>query len=290
MKKVSSILGKHRHWLSRSPVVVAQELEFLDEDLASDSLLGFDNVSDSLGMLAVHYGIQGEVAIFDGDETGWENVARSMMYRYWALMLKARSFSNTRFLQGIKTVPDLSNHLSHAACLLAAFMAADRRDLASSTADVLAGMLSVPGAVDARFMKARHFEPFMLWLYSVYSQQGAVAQIESMNLGIYQSVIDNWNDEQQLAVVLEELGRYHLANAQDNGGAWKPEFKSPPFDLLLVEVGAIYRARQQLGLPSPTVTNPLLYVGTAASRHLVFSPDELVVRVESAYRRFFGGT
>jgi len=109
-----------------------------------------------------------------------------------------------------------------------------------------------------------------------------------MNLGIYQSVIDNWAEEQQLAVVLEELGRYHLANAEDNGGAWKPEFKSPPFDVLLVEVGAIYRVRQQLGLPLPTVTDPLLCVGAAASRHLVFSPDELVVRVESAYRRFFG--
>jgi len=288
LKKLSRILEQHRHWLSRSPVMVAQELEFLDEDLASDSLLGFDNVSDSLGMLAVHYGIRGEVAIFDGDETGWEDVARSMMYRYWALMLRAKSFSNTRFLHGIKTVPDLSNHLSHAACLLAAFMAADRRDLASSTADVLAGMLSVPGAVDARFLKGRHFEPFMLWLYSVYSQEEAAAQIGSMNLGVYQSVIDNWADEQQLAVALAELGRYHLANAEDNGGAWKPEFKSPPFDVLLVEVGAIYRVRQQLGLSAPTVTTPLFSMGTSALSHLVFSPDEVVVRVETAYRSFFG--
>lgn len=287
LKKVNGILEKHRHWLSRSGAMVTQELEFLDEDLASDSLAGLDNVSDSLGMLAVYHGIQGEVAIMGADETGWGEVARSMLYRYWALMLRAKSFSNTRFLQGVKTVPNLTNHLSHAACLLAAFMAADRRDLASSTADVLTGMLSVRGAVDAGHLKGRHFEPFMLWLYAVYSEGDAAAQLGSMSLGVYQKVIDSWADEQQLAEALEEVAQYHLANAEDKGGAWDPEFKSPPFDMLLLEVSAIYRVRQQIGLPSPAVTNPLLSVASVALSHLVFCSDEVIIKVETAYRNFF---
>lgn len=285
MKKLNLIIEEHRHGLSRYPAMVAQELEFLDEDLASESLVGLDNVSDSLGILATCHGVQGEVAIMDGDITGWEGVARSVMYRYWALRLRARSFSNTRFLQGVQTVPNLTNHLSRAACVLAAFIAADRRDLASSTADVLAGMLSVQGAVDASYLKGRCFEPFMLWLYRVYSHGEAVAPIES--LGIYQKVIDNWGDELQLAEVLKEIGHYHLANSEDDGGARYPEFKNPPFDLLVLEVAAIYRVRQQSGVPLPPATDPLLAVATAALDKLVFCPDALVVRVEAAYRSFF---
>lgn len=265
--------------------MVAQELEFLDEDLASDSLVGLGNVSDSLGILATCHGVQGEVAIMGGDYAGWEDVSRSVMYRHWALMLRAKSFSNTRFLQGVQTVPNLTNHLSRAACLLAAFIAADRRDLASSTADVLAGMLSVQGAVDASYLRGRCFEPFMLWLYRIYSDGEALAPIGS--LGLYQKVIDNWGDELQLAEVLMEMGHYHLANSEDNGGARDPEFKSPPFDLLMLEVSAIYRVRRQLGLPLPPATDPLLFFATAALDNLVFCPDALVVRVEAAYRSFF---
>ena len=287
MKTVNGILEKHRNWLSRSAAMVTQELEFLEEDLACGSLVGLDNVSDSLGMLAVYHGVRGEVAIMDADLTGWKEVARSMMYRYWALMLRSKSFSKTHFLQGIKTVPNLTNYLSTAACLLAAFMAVDRRDLASSTADILAGMLSVRGAVDDGYLKKRRFEPFMLWLYSIYSEERLDAEVELMNLGVYQKIIDSWADEQLLVDALEEIGRYHLANAEDNGGTWDPEFKSPPFDLLLLEVSAIYKVREQIGLPLPEVASSLLSIGVAGFNNLVFFPDEVVVKVEAAYRNFF---
>ena len=63
MKKIQGILEQHRHWLSQSDGMVAQELEYLEEDLACDSLEGLGNVSDSLGILAVCHGIQGEVSI-----------------------------------------------------------------------------------------------------------------------------------------------------------------------------------------------------------------------------------
>ncbi|ALI08790.1 MULTISPECIES: hypothetical protein [Pseudomonas] len=288
MKKINSLLELHRRWLSQSEGMEAQELDYIDEDLASDSLGGLDNVADSLGMLATYYGIQGEVAISDRDASGWEHVSRSMMYRYWALMLKAKAFSKTSFLQGIKTVPNLTNQLSIAGCLLAGFIVADRRDLAASVADVLAGMLTINGAVDSSYLKQRRFEPFMLWLYSVYSQKNTLPEIKSMDLGIYQNVIDEWTNEQGLAHALEELCRYHLSNADDTGGAWDPEFKYAPFDLLPLEIHAIFQVRQQLGLTAPTVSSPLLSAETAALENLVIISDQLAVRVETAYESFFG--
>ncbi|BBP54959.1 hypothetical protein PHLH3_45850 [Pseudomonas sp. St386] len=244
MDEINVRLHQPRRWLSQSEGLMAQELDFIDEDLASDSLNGLDNVADSLGMLATYCGIRGEVAISDGEASGWEQVSRSMMYRYWALMLKAKAFSKTSFLQGLKPVPNLTNQLSIAGCLLAGLIVADRRDLAASVADVLAGMLTINGAVDSSYLKQRRFEPFMLWLYSVYSQGDTLSDFESMDLGIYQKVIDEWTNEQGLAHALEELCQYHLSNAEDNGGAWDPEFKYAPFDLLPLEIHAIFQVRQ----------------------------------------------
>ncbi|WCE05589.1 hypothetical protein [Pseudoxanthomonas sp. JBR18] len=288
MKRIEEILERHRHWLSQSGGMIAQELEYLEEDLACDSLEGLNNVSDSLGMLAVFHGIQGEVAICAGDISGWEEVSRALTYRYWALMLRAKAFSKTRFLHGIKKVSNLTNQLSNSGCLLAGFIAADRHDLAESVADVLVGMLTVDGVVDSGYLKKRRFEPFMLWLYSIYSGGTAPIPIDSMNLGIYQKVVESWADEQKIVGVLEELCQYHLANSEDKGGAWDPEFKDPPFDLLPLEVVAIFKVRQQIGLMSPAVTSPLLSVETAAVDNLIFKPDDIAVKVEAAYRNFFG--
>lgn len=287
MKKVESILKQHQHWLSQSDRMAAQELEYLEEDLSCDSLEGLANVSDSLGILAACHGIQGEVAICGGDTFGWEEVSRAMLYRYWGLMLRAKGFSKTSFLQGIRSVPNLTNQLSSAGCLLAGFIAADRHDLAESVADVLFGMLTIDGAIDSGYLKDRRFEPFMLWLYSIYSGGTAPVLIESMNLGIYQKVIDNWTDEQRLVGVLEEVCQYHLTNSEDKGGAWDPEFKNPPFDLLPLEIIAIFKVRQQIGLISPAVTSPLLSVETAALENLNFKPDDITMKVEAAYKKFF---
>ncbi|MGN8344184.1 hypothetical protein ACLEJQ_11310 [Pseudomonas sp. SMV71] len=288
MKKINTLLEQHRRWLSQSDGMIAQELDYLDEDLASESLSGLDNVADSLGLLATYHGIRGEVAINDRDISGWEDVSRSVMYRYWALMLKAKAFSKTSFLQGLKTVPNLTNQMSIAGCLLAGFIAVDRKELAASVADVLAGLLTVNGAVDPGYLKQRRFEPFVLWLYSLYSGESALAQITSMELGVYQQVVDSWTNEQALAGALEALCQYHLSNVEDRGGAWDPEFKHAPFDLLPLEIRAISQVRQQLGLPSPDISSPLLSVGTAELENLVIVSDQVTGRVETAYKNFFG--
>ncbi|WP_233631250.1 MULTISPECIES: hypothetical protein [unclassified Pseudomonas] len=288
MKKMERILEQQRHWLSQSAGMVAQELEHLEEDLACESLEGLSNVCDSLGILSVCNGIQGEVSIRAGDTSGWEDVSRAMMYRYWVLILRAKIFSNTSFLQNIRSAPNLTSQLSNAGCLLAGFIAADRHDLAESVANVLVGMISVDGAVDPDYLKERRFEPFMLWLYSVYSGESAPALIESMDLGVYKQVIDSWVDEQKLAGVLDAVCQYHLANSEDKGGAWDPEFKNPPFDLLPVEIFAIFKVRQQCGLKSPAVANPLLSAEVAAFENLAFKPDDISLMTETAYKNFFG--
>lgn len=220
MNSLRSILSQHRQWLFQAEGMVARELDYIDEDLAEGSLGGLANVSDSLGMLATYHGIQGEVAICSGDASGWRAVSIALVYRYWALKLKAHGFSATHFLGSLNKGPNLTNQLSNAGCLLAAFIAADRRDLAGSVAEMLAGMLRVERAIDAHYLKRRQFEPFMLWLYGRYLAQ-ATARVGS-ELGVYQQVIDCWVDEQGLGEALREVSQYHLANMDDQGGDWDP--------------------------------------------------------------------
>lgn len=287
MREIEKIVGKHRCWLSQSDDMVARELKYLDEDLANESLAGLNNVPDSLEILAVYHGKQGEVSVFSNDPSGWVDISRAIIYRYWALILRAKIFSKTRFLQNIRHSPNLTNQLSGAGCLLAGFIAADRQDLAEPVADIIEGMYSVKGAVNPEYLKGRRFEPFMLWLYSAYVGRNVISLGKDMDLGVYQKLIDAWVDEQKLSSALVEVCQYHLDNSEDKGGR-DPEFKSPPFDLLPLEMSAVFRVLKKSGFPLPVVASPLLSVGLAALENLIFKSDEVTQKVEAAYIKFFG--
>jgi hypothetical protein len=288
MTAIEKMFEQHRGWLSQSESMVAKEAEYLKEDLSTNTLSALDNVSDSLSMLATYYGIKGVVSVNDGVFSGWDDVSRSIIYRYWALKIRAKSFSKTAFLCGVKTIPNLTNQMGNAGCLLAAFVAADRDDMASPVADVLLGMLTIKGAVDSGYLRQRIFEPFMMWLYSVYSGESVSSEIESVNLGVYQRVIESWDKADDLSFALEELCEYHLSNANDTGRSWDPEFKNPPFDLLPLEIQAIRVVRKKLGFVMPSTNHPLLSLETSSAEHLSIIPDDLSLEVESAYNDLFG--
>lgn len=288
MKKINNIFERHKDWLPRSEKIIAQELEYINEDLASNTLAGLDNVSDSLGLLATCYGINGIVSIGDDVTSGWRDVSKSLMYRYWALRLRSKSFSKTNFLQGVKNIPNLTNQMSNAGCLLAGFIAMDRNDFAAPIANILLGMLTVKGAVDPNYLKQRKFEPFIFWLYSLYAGKDVPAEVETENLGVYQRVVDFWSDASEVALAINDLCEYHLSNSEDNGGKWDPEFKNAPFDLLPLEIQAIYLVRKKLGLEILKPNNPLMSVATAATENLTIVHDEITLKVETVYAGFFG--
>ncbi len=288
MSAISKIIVQHRDWLVRSESRIGREFNYLKEDLADGSLNALDNVSDSLGRLATYYGIKGILAVNDGVHSDWNDISKSINYRYWALIIRARSFTKTAFLRGVKHVPNLTNHLGNTGCLLATFIVVDRDEIASQLADLLLGMLTIKGVVDSDCLKHRKLEPFMLWLYSVYSGKAFASEIEFVNLGVYQMVIEYWDKPDDLSLALIELCEYHLANTDDTGGSWDPEFKYAPFDLVPVEIQAIYVVREKCGLPVPSPNHPLLSLKTSSVKHLSISSDDLSFEVESAYKNFFG--
>ncbi len=288
MTDIQKMLELHRAWLRPDAEEFARGVhEDLRRQLAEDSLNGFDFASDLLGILATHHGIRGLVAVDDGVETGWTDLANAMLCRYWALRLLARSFSKKYFLRGVQYIPNLTNQMGNAGCLLAGFIATERNDLAAAVADILLGMVTVDGAVDAAFLRRRRFEPFMLWLYSKYSGDDDFADFGARDPGVYQRLIDGWGNADELAPALAEACAYHLSNNDDTGGARDPEFKNAPFDLLPLEIRAIATVRRKQGLQTPAIDHPLLSAPIAAVENLQLAGDEVVAAVERAYRRYF---
>ncbi|HAT42690.1 MAG TPA: hypothetical protein DCS87_13335 [Rheinheimera sp.] len=289
MTAFKKIIQHHRDWLVKSESRIPIEFNYLKEDLSDGTLSALDNVSDSLGRLATYFGIKGILAVNDDVQSGWEDISKSLNYRYWALKIRAKSFSKTAFLGGIKAIPNLTNQIGNAGCLLAAFVAMDRDDLAAPVADVLLGMLTIKGAVNSDHLRLRNFEPFMIWLYSVYSGENVNSEIVFSDLGVYQRVIDSWDKSDELSFALDSLCEYHVSNATDAGGRRDPEFKNPPFDLLPLEINAISVVRKKLGLEMPYVNHPLLSLKTSSADQIFINSDDLSDEVEIAYNRLFGG-
>ncbi|WP_439850327.1 hypothetical protein ACTACG_21565 [Pseudomonas syringae] len=287
MKNLKKTIDAHRQWIFKSSDLVTEEVKYIHEDIESNSLVGFNNMADSLGIIASYYGNKGEVAIYDEDDSGWQDISKSVIYRYWALKLKVKYFSNTQFLKNVKPLPNLTNQMSNTACLLATFISTDQRDLSSNVADILTDMITIKGAIDQSYLEDRRFEPFMLWLNSIYAGINAPPQVTNSDFGVYQEVVNNWGNEQALSPALEAICVYHLANSEDKGRQWNPEFKKSPFDLLPFELSAIYQVRQKAGLETPTVMHDLLSIEKTGLEKLNFTSDDILEKVSAAYEDFF---
>ena len=287
MKKIQKLYKKHNEWLSNSQNIPAREQEYLDKYLYDNNMNSLQHVADSLGFLASFYGKKGLVAINDGISSGWEDASKAIHYRYWALKIFCKTYSKTLFLKSLTGGPNLTNEMSIAGNLLACFIAIGKDDMASFTFDLLVQMVSVKGVIDEKHLQARRFEFFILWLYSISHNIRLPHNVKFSALGVYQEVINCWECEKGLESALMGLCNYHLANMVDYGGNWDPEFKKSPFDLLPLEIRAIYVVREKMGLSTPNIAHPLLNTPAASVENLTIVPDQLINQVESVFNSFF---
>lgn len=288
MPSYDKILRDHRVWIAESQGEVEQELEFLYEDFSSITINAFNNISHSMGRLANFYGIKGVVSASDGSLLAGNDISRSLVYRYWKIRVRAKAYSQTRFLGRVGGVINLTHLIIDAGCLLAACIAADRDEMAFEVADTLAKMLSIDGVANSKFVSQRTFEPFMIWLYSLYSGKKLLPDDRFTNLGVYQEVIDSWESQDMLPSLLDDLCEYHLKNNYDTGKGRKPEFDIPPFDLLFFEILAINLVREKSGFAALKPSSPHYTFTDSIAGKLSLEPDELILELESVYNDFFG--
>jgi hypothetical protein len=113
--------------------------------------------------------------------------------------------------------------------------------------------------------------------------------VHEHDLGAYAGILSNWDIPEALAEPLVTACDYHCENLRERNDNLA-EFDEPPFDLYPVEILAIYKVREGLGLETPKIDHPLMSTPLAslASRDVTPIDDPIIRRVERLYNNFFG--
>jgi len=105
-------------------------------------------------------------------------------------------------------------------------------------------------------------------------------EVSDLELGVYKSVFDQWDDQAGLQQALLGAANYHVANLRDKSNEDIAEFTHPPVDIFPAELIAIQRVRETLRLETPPIDHPLMKTPFAnPPKDLHPEPDELLNQV-----------
>lgn len=294
----SKLIDKHvkycRDWLSRNGDFAksrgeARIAKFLSQgDFAAAILL-----PSALKTLSLFYGMQGTLALHDGNDNGWIVVDRSVTYSYWYVMLAAEvTFKRLQQGERADSVAPLYHELPVAASLFCFATVHEHREWRSDIWGMLTNATSTPGAVISDYWRDQgSYEAFVLRCFDRNSIDATARDLPDslyqVELGPYGDVLDAWNDPEQLVPAMYGICDYHCRNLMQKSGRrdpWPP-FTDPPFDLMPYEILAINAFRKQLGLESPTLDHPLLETPLGLHKYHRFTPysDETIQRVRELY-------
>jgi hypothetical protein len=112
-------------------------------------------------------------------------------------------------------------------------------------------------------------------------------EILERDLGVYQPVLDHWDDADALAEPLAAMCDFHCRHMKFRGG-YKCLFDDPPFDLVPCEILAIRKLRTDAGLATPAIDHPLLSTPFAQmpSGPIDFH-DDVLERVKRLHAEYF---
>lgn len=135
----------------------------------------------------------------------------------------------------------------------------------------------------------RRFEPFVLASLDLLDgvESSEIASLESP----YREVMESLEDDGRLRDALSTACDYHVANVEDEGDEWDPEFKEPPFDLLPCEVMLVNEIRSRLGRsPLDDFRHPLVQaLGRFTRLKSTATGDHLLDKVKEVYARSWQG-
>jgi hypothetical protein len=250
-----------REWLQKPGTVemkvnAARDIE---KDMQNDSPASLLNLSDSVVRLATWYGTSGQVRLLDGDTSGWREIHRSWLYLSLALRIRITVFQTGRVLGEFRPVKSLETEASASALCLAYGLVVQRDFESSFFADALRVMLMEKDIVREAYWEYHYLEAFSVQLFALLRRENInVAKDFERSLGVYQGVLDAWNQPSLLARAVSDVCDFHCGRIDDKSNKFSAEFRSSPFDLVPAEILAIYAVRQALGLDTPRVEHPLL--------------------------------
>ena len=284
MERLSSILiakqvREHRHWLpERGRQVRDATLETIGQALKGDGSQPLAVLSNALASLGLFHGTRGVVALMEGRDGGWSDVAGAVECYLWCARLDIRSHYARSATQRTARMNNLRHTLTPAVVLLAYFVAVDQKQREQSLWSLLQRPLADPHPRLRQWWAERHFEPFFVSLYAQARGLPAPLDLAQCKLHVYEKVLEAWDDDRALAGALQRACEYHCRRMAHTR-SWTAEFNRTPLDLLPVEIFAVNALRSAMGRAPVEVDHPLMrHIGPVG---LAQPPQELM---ETLYR------
>ncbi|MUZ74914.1 hypothetical protein GOZ90_19685 [Agrobacterium vitis] len=134
------------------------------------------------------------------------------------------------------------------------------------------------------------------WLNADVSLDSDFRQHEVEDLGVWDKLLDGWKEpnERKFDALMSEMADYHLSQSKDAGMSeteWY-EFEDMSYWLFPVELLAVLRLREWVGIGNPTLSHPIFSVTPIGS--LYPSPewpkDEVLDTAEAKFRSIYPDT
>jgi hypothetical protein len=249
---------EHRKWLpERGQEVRAATLESIQHALEDHGPSASSLLSNALASLGLFHGTRGVVALMDGRDSGWSDVAGAIECYLWCARLDIRSHYARSAAQRTTGMANLRHTLTPAVVLLAYFVAVDQKQREQSLWSLLQRPLTDPHPRMRQWWAERHFEPFFVNVFAQARGIPAPLDLSQCKLHVYGKVMDDWADEKKLAKSLERACEYHCRR-MSHTRSWTAEFNRTPLDLLPIEIFAINSLRNSMGLAPVEVDHPLM--------------------------------
>ncbi len=228
-----------------------------------------------LNNISLWEGMNGALAVLNGDAHGWERLAKSALYRYWYFRILFHRFDIDPRPQkrGAAYCVEVAHCLAH---LIVNRWTEQAEWLGRR---LVAGFTD--GAVSA--WPGTPFEPFMACLYCRWQGSTMGDGVPgAVDLGVYSAVLNSLegDDEAQFANALADACDYHASRIDDPHDSGYPEFYHPIYNVFPAEILAIQIVRRLLGYKVPDQSHLILH------NPLAFPPadmptgvDELLVQV-----------
>lgn len=207
------------------------------------------HIATNLDYLAAWEAGQGSCRVCSGEEGGWQAIQGSFRYRTWQHRIIAALQDAKQFL-GSANVVFLPLLLCHAVAF--------REDAFADWLGrrMIADLTEKTGKYSN--WEGARFEPFALKLFGLW--RGVSVDFHATpvkSIGVYQEVLDDWDNDKRLKELFPKILDHHWELTELTGKE-PASFDRAPYSVMPVEIFAIRRIRNEMGLEMPEFDHPLM--------------------------------
>lgn len=251
-----------------------QELERLSASPTPD----FFQITQLLSRYAGWEGVHGAIQIYDHDGNGWQQMQKSLRYRFWSTRIRFalcdRTPGQVPFLMGIEPLV-----LAHAICT-------HQDDVAHWLGNRGVRSYELTDAKTAT--RFQHFctpvNRFVLQLYGIWTRQEVRFTFAPKDAGgAFKALVDHWSEQDYSKLMLTACDFYINESNKDSS-----ELGAMPYNVFPAPLLAVLRVRKDLKLMSPTIDHPLLTSELAQiPLSMSLADDDLLAKIEKRAKEAF---